>query len=36
MFIGNPPVGGLNARGVAKYSDFRPIESIEGYLGNRQ
>jgi len=26
---GNPSVGGLNARGVAKYSDFGPIE---GYI----
>jgi len=25
----NPPPGGLNARGVAKYSDFEPIE---GYI----
>jgi len=24
-----PPSGGLNARGVAKYSDFGPIE---GYI----
>jgi len=24
---GTPPSGGLNARGVAKYSDFGPIES---------
>jgi len=28
---GKPFVGALNARGVAKYSDFGPIE---GYLGN--
>ena len=28
---GNPFVGGLNPRGVAKYSDFEPFE---GYLGN--
>jgi len=27
----NPPAGGLNAKGVVKYSDFGPIE---GYLGN--
>jgi len=27
--VGNPSVGGLNARGVAKYSDFGPIE---GYI----
>ena len=26
---GNPFVGGLNPRGVAKYSDFRPVE---GYI----
>jgi len=26
---GTPPVGGLNARGVVKYSDFGPIE---GYI----
>jgi len=26
---GTPPSGGLNARGVAKYSDFGPIE---GYI----
>ena len=26
---GNPFVGGLNPRGVAKYSDFRPFE---GYI----
>jgi len=26
---GNPFVGGLNGRGVAKYSDFR---SLEGYI----
>ena len=26
---GNPVVGGLNPRGVAKYSDFRPFE---GYI----
>ena len=25
---GNPPSGGLNARGVAVYSDFGPIEAI--------
>jgi len=25
--VGNPFTGGLNARGVAKYSDFGPIES---------
>jgi len=24
--VGNSSIGGLNARGVAKYSDFRPIE----------
>jgi len=24
---GTPPPGGLNARGVAKYNDFGPIES---------
>ena len=24
--LGNPLVGGLNRRGVAKYSDFGPIE----------
>jgi len=23
---GTPPSGGLNARGVANYSDFKPIE----------
>jgi len=28
---GSPPLGGLNTRGIAKYSDFGPIE---GYLGN--
>jgi len=28
-FQGNPTVGGLNARGIAKYSDFGPIE---GYI----
>ena len=27
----NPSIGGLNAREVAKYSDFGPIE---GYIGN--
>jgi len=28
--VGNPPTGGeINARGVAKYSDFGPIE---GYM----
>jgi len=26
FFQGNPSVGGLNARGVAKYSDFGPFE----------
>jgi len=26
---GTPPSGALNAKGVAKYSDFRPIE---GYI----
>ena len=24
---GTPPLGGLNARGVANYSDFSPLES---------
>jgi len=24
---GTPPLGALNTRGVAEYSDFRPIES---------
>jgi len=28
---GTPPPGELNTRGVAKYSDFGPID---GYLGN--
>jgi len=28
-----PPSGGLNARGVAKYTDFGPIEG-RIYLGN--
>ena len=31
-FQGNPSVKGLNARGVAKYSDFRPVE---GYISER-
>jgi len=33
---GNPSVGGegVNARGVAKYSDFGPIEGYGPYLGN--
>ena len=30
---GNPFVGGLNPRGVAKYSDFSPFE-LRLYLGN--
>jgi len=29
--MGTPPLGELNTRGVAKYSDFG---LIEGYLGN--
>jgi len=29
MVYGTPPSGGLNARGVAKYSDFG---RIEGYI----
>jgi len=29
MIYGTPPSGGLNARGVAKYSDFG---LIEGYI----
>jgi len=28
---GTPPSGEINTRGVAKYSDFGPIE---GYIGN--
>jgi len=31
--MGTLPSGGLNARGVAKYSDFGPIE---GYIGDEQ
>jgi len=27
--VGNPSIGGLNGRGIAKYSDFRVIE---GYI----
>ena len=29
---GTPPPGELKARGVAKYSDFGPIEIIECYI----
>jgi len=29
---GTPPLGELNARGVAKYTDFRPIE---GYISEK-
>ena len=29
MMKGTPPSGGLNARGVAKYSDFG---SVKGYI----
>jgi len=29
--MGTPPPGELNTRGVAKYSDFRPIDG-DGYI----
>ena len=31
---GNPSVGGLKQRGVAKYSDFGPFKGYRPYLGN--